>query len=232
MKDLKAKIESLEQRLANEIGPHGGKILGRTESGKPIYDRHDHPAHKDYSPKDHQDASQLHQYIALANRRKPTVESHHWSQHEEHQKKVGAPHVAAEVGPKGGKIVGHTKSGKAIYDDPKHESHHHFSPDDHHEAHDLHGLTAHAALKSGNLPLAKKHSDSAHHHMRNSILKSKGFADTHNKDHKAIHKHQNGSEAHVYHDGSWAVHGPGKYHVQGQKNDHDRLETALGVVGD
>ena len=87
MKSIKARIEELEARLASEIGPHGGKIIGRTESGKPIYDKHDHAAHKDFSAKDHKDASQLHQYMALSNQRKPTLNAHHWAQHEGHEKK-------------------------------------------------------------------------------------------------------------------------------------------------
>src|SRR5271166_3575923 len=37
------------ERYAAETGPRGGKIIGKTRSGKPIYDTKDHPAHKDFS---------------------------------------------------------------------------------------------------------------------------------------------------------------------------------------
>jgi len=207
MKSLKEAIQELQDRLAGEIGPRGGKIIGQTESGKPIYDKHDHPAHKDFTPKDHQDASQLHQYISLANKRKPTLHNYHWDQHEKHlQQSVAPPRVAAEVGPKGGHIVGKTKSGKPIYADPKHPAHQSYSPQERAEA--------------------------VGHHLNHNLAKQHGFSDAHPFGHKTVHKHQNGSEAHMYHDGSWTVHGPGKYHVQGERGDHDRLEKALGVAGD
>lgn len=41
-------------------------------------------------------------------------------------------------GSKGGKIIGHTKSGKAIYENPHHESHKEFTKQDHIDARDLH----------------------------------------------------------------------------------------------
>lgn len=151
MKTLKDVVSVLEQRLAAEIGPKGGSIIGKTESGKPIYDQHNHPAHQSFTPKDHQDASQLHQYIALSNRRKPTVEAHHWAQHEKHQQMASVPptpHVAKIVkkieqristqGPRGGEIIGKTHSGKPIYDTYSHPAHKDFTPEDHNDAGNLH----------------------------------------------------------------------------------------------
>lgn len=41
-------------------------------------------------------------------------------------------------GSKGGKVIGHTRSGKAIYENHNHESHKDFTPNDHHDAYNLH----------------------------------------------------------------------------------------------
>ena len=41
-------------------GSRGGKIIGHTKSGKPIYESFSHPAHKDFTSKDHMEASNLH----------------------------------------------------------------------------------------------------------------------------------------------------------------------------
>jgi hypothetical protein len=41
-------------------GSKGGKIIGHTKSGKPIYDRFNHPAHKDFTKEDHRDAGKVH----------------------------------------------------------------------------------------------------------------------------------------------------------------------------
>lgn len=41
-------------------GSKGGKVIGHTKSGKPIYDSHSHESHKDFSSEDHKDAYQLH----------------------------------------------------------------------------------------------------------------------------------------------------------------------------
>jgi len=38
-------------------GSKGGKIIGHTRSGKPIYDTYGHSAHRDFTAQDHKDAS-------------------------------------------------------------------------------------------------------------------------------------------------------------------------------
>jgi hypothetical protein len=40
-------------------GSRGGKIIGHTKSGKPIYDSFDHPSHKDFTKEDHGDAATI-----------------------------------------------------------------------------------------------------------------------------------------------------------------------------
>jgi hypothetical protein len=42
-------------------GARGGKVIGHTKSGKPIYNNADHPAHKDFNSADHRDASIIHE---------------------------------------------------------------------------------------------------------------------------------------------------------------------------
>ena len=41
-------------------GSRGGKVIGTTRSGKPIYDSHDHSGHQKFSPADHKDAAAAH----------------------------------------------------------------------------------------------------------------------------------------------------------------------------
>lgn len=42
-------------------GSRGGKVIGTTKSGKPIYDTHDHEGHKSFTRQDHQDAMRHHE---------------------------------------------------------------------------------------------------------------------------------------------------------------------------
>ena len=41
-------------------GSRGGKIIGHTTGGKPIYGNHNHPGHKGFSAEDHFKAHDLH----------------------------------------------------------------------------------------------------------------------------------------------------------------------------
>ncbi len=40
-------------------GSRGGKVIGHTSGGKPIYQNHNHPSHKGFSPKDHDEAAEV-----------------------------------------------------------------------------------------------------------------------------------------------------------------------------
>ena len=40
-------------------GSRGGRVIGRTKSGKPIYASHSHPSHKDFTSPDHKEAANL-----------------------------------------------------------------------------------------------------------------------------------------------------------------------------
>ncbi len=41
-------------------GSRGGKVIGRTKSGKPIYMNHNHPSHKGFTAQDHSEAGDVH----------------------------------------------------------------------------------------------------------------------------------------------------------------------------
>jgi hypothetical protein len=61
-----ASVKALEKRLGAEFGPRGGHIIGKTKSGKPIYETFEHPAHKAFSDNDHHDAASLHERMAVS----------------------------------------------------------------------------------------------------------------------------------------------------------------------
>ena len=44
----------------DQEGSRGGKVIGHTSSGKPVYESHSHPSHKDFSATDHQEAANQH----------------------------------------------------------------------------------------------------------------------------------------------------------------------------
>jgi hypothetical protein len=44
-------------------GSKGGKVIGHTKSGKPIYDNHYHSSHKEFTHDDHKDAYHVHDKI-------------------------------------------------------------------------------------------------------------------------------------------------------------------------
>jgi hypothetical protein len=41
-------------------GSKGGKVIGHTKSGKPIYENHNHPSHKEFNSQDDKDAAEAH----------------------------------------------------------------------------------------------------------------------------------------------------------------------------
>jgi hypothetical protein len=56
-------------------GSKGGKVIGHTKSGKPIYDKAGHAEHKNFTIEDHNDAKKLHdntaqEHFAISNKTK------------------------------------------------------------------------------------------------------------------------------------------------------------------
>ena len=74
MKKVMAEINELELKLA-ETGPRGGNIIGKTESGKPIYESRGNKNHKDFTKKDHLDAAQVHERL-----RSQAADDYHFKQ--------------------------------------------------------------------------------------------------------------------------------------------------------
>lgn len=58
-----AKWDSEKQDAGGE-GSRGGRIIGRTKSGKPIYSSHGHPTHEGFTKMEHNTAANIHMGIA------------------------------------------------------------------------------------------------------------------------------------------------------------------------
>lgn len=85
-------------------GSKGGHIIGHTKTGKPIYDSHNHPNHKDFDRDEHATASKLHtekwrdakekanhHYNEAVESGDDKATENHLSLHE-HYKKIAAHH--------------------------------------------------------------------------------------------------------------------------------------------
>lgn len=68
------------------VGSRGGKVIGHTASGKPIYDSASHQAHKNFTAPEHHEASNAH--IEIAGKHEKAGDkgtgSHHWEQAMQH----------------------------------------------------------------------------------------------------------------------------------------------------
>jgi hypothetical protein len=56
----KTEKEKKKVKKAGGEGSRGGKVIGRTKSGKPIYAKPNHPSHKEFSHEEHDEAAQAH----------------------------------------------------------------------------------------------------------------------------------------------------------------------------
>ena len=116
-------------------GSRGGKVIGKTRSGKPIYDSHDHKGHTGFSKQDHKDAGSAHAKAMNAihkelggdtpngrNQDKLTDHMEQLEMHDESAKKMKKSEEAGDfgksggAGSRGGKVVGRTSSGKPKYE--------------------------------------------------------------------------------------------------------------------
>jgi hypothetical protein len=57
-------------------GSRGGKIVGHTKSGKPIYDSEGHERHKDFDPTEKQEVQNLHHELRTGRKPYPGEDSH------------------------------------------------------------------------------------------------------------------------------------------------------------
>jgi len=88
------KVDSIEKAVEIAFekggeGSRGGKVIGHTDSGKPIYEKANHPSHKSFNRGDHQDAHNLHQKLGkeAENKKDKEKEYFHFQQGSEHRKR-------------------------------------------------------------------------------------------------------------------------------------------------
>ena len=69
MNHIQEERERIYQNILNTFekgeGDRGGKVIGHTRSGKPIYNHFLHSNHQNFTLQDHEDASDLH--ISIEN---------------------------------------------------------------------------------------------------------------------------------------------------------------------
>lgn len=58
-------------------GSRGGHVIAHTDSGKPIYEDHNHPSHHEFTKEDHRNAADAHDGLR----------KHHWNESFEHDKR-------------------------------------------------------------------------------------------------------------------------------------------------
>jgi hypothetical protein len=211
-------------------GSRGGKVIGHTKSGKPIYEKYEHSSHKNFSHKEHLDAVALlkqqaknpqgselkynsshpswkeaekhydaavkkestrgkhigdmskpelheaavrlgikgHELMSKTDLAKKVLDANVDKQIKEFQakkkvEKAEEQDVEKAEGDRGGKVIGHTKSGKAIYAHQGASDVKDFSPQDHKDAADAHHKHADEREKEEGVigrKTANKHRDS------------------------------------------------------------------------
>lgn len=145
-------------------GSKGGRVIGHTKSGKPIYHSPDNPEHKKFTFRDHLDAATLHDKRAesrlnankkatgnqakenegMAAEYKTYAKKHMIAAHAAKDDETPPPkksprgNIEKAEGSKGGKVIGHTRSGKPIYETYDHPTHKKFTSADHNDASKLH----------------------------------------------------------------------------------------------
>ena len=57
---MNLQITGLKVDAGAGPGSRGGKIIGHTKSGKPVYMNHNHPSHKEFTATEHIQAKNVH----------------------------------------------------------------------------------------------------------------------------------------------------------------------------
>lgn len=167
-------------------GSRGGKVIGHTQSGKPVYKTHTSETHQDFTSKDYQDASTLHliEQGKAYDRKDFTSQQHHMKQdmlHSSFAKQArGVERIEKELKEEQdkaaekekNKAIGATKSGKAIHNNFDHEDHKDFTAEDHAEASDTHdqlaGKHAEDVIASKDHTERSEHADKVKFHLEQS----------------------------------------------------------------
>ena len=82
--------DSTSKLFEKSEGARGGKVIGHTTSGKPIYDSANHPSHSNFTSKDHAQAGALQAKRAFEEHRKANPNSSTWG----YDKEINAHSVA------------------------------------------------------------------------------------------------------------------------------------------
>jgi hypothetical protein len=144
-------IEQLDSLMKGGEGSKGGHVIGHTSSGKPIYSNKKAHQYKDFNHRDHSDAAYLHSREASKHNgartsfgSKTTHEekSKHYDEYSslsQHHTSTSWGHedISIKQSMEGGDIIGHTKSGKAVYEKKGADHYKDFSEDDHMDAANL-----------------------------------------------------------------------------------------------
>ena len=102
-------------------GSRGGKVIGHTLSGKPVYQNHRavHAAYRHFTAADHDDASSIHMGERDDHQAGKGRAKHHHSVsvgHEQTADRIREGEIGkAGEGSRGGNVIRHTRSGKPIY---------------------------------------------------------------------------------------------------------------------
>lgn len=108
-------------------GSKGGKVIGHTKSGNPIYESFNHPSHSNFSSQDHKDASRAHEkkYNSHYKKKDQTSDSsersYHAVQEEHHQIQMQKHHEASSEVQKAmeaGSITGTETHGQNLTQQP------------------------------------------------------------------------------------------------------------------
>lgn len=202
-------------------GSRGGKVIGHTSSGKPIYADHFPEHYSNFSKKDHLDAAEVHGETYDGNRKEhhnQVADAHErWAndmyENKKEKSKDNNIEKAGGEGSRGGKVIGHTKSGKAIYDSPGKEQQNLnkiYTKQDHLDAHEHHskkskehndrsiyekfsGVGGSNDEKNEAKERSKNNSDLAIHHKNQAEYHKNKASDT--KDDKTEHNYSTNKEA-------------------------------------
>ena len=131
-KDIKEK----DQRSVIKGGPGSGRKKGVAKEDSAYYLKQ--KEHHESKVKFHTQESHREKDPAVKEHHKRMVERH--TERLDTYKKLHAESLKKSKGPgsRGGKVIGHTKSGKPIYDSFKHQGHSKFSTKDHKDAYEAH----------------------------------------------------------------------------------------------
>ncbi len=78
------EIRYMRPRMDTGEGSRGGKVIGHTGGGKPIYFQHSHSSHGTFNEGEHKEAQELH--MRKGNQTKNTdFQRHHFAQAEKHE---------------------------------------------------------------------------------------------------------------------------------------------------